>query len=122
MSEVFDSHPRQNGQDFEHFLEVQLLWDEGMAQRAADYLQAHPERHMVVLAGSGHLAYGSGIPQRLLRRLAVSSAIVLNGWQGSIEPGLADFLLFPEERTPAEGTAGGGKQFSLHQESPCVVG
>jgi len=107
LSEVFDSHPRQNGQSFEHFLEVQLLWDEGMAQRAAEYLQSHPEQRMVVLAGSGHLVYGSGIPQRLLRRLPVSSAIVLNGWQGSIEAGLGDFLLFPEQRAlPPAGRLG----------------
>jgi uncharacterized iron-regulated protein len=107
LSEVFDSHPRQNGQSFEHFLEVQLLWDEGMAQRAVEYLQAHPEQRMVVLAGSGHLAHGSGIPQRLLRRLPVSSAIVLNGWQGSTAAGLADFLLFPEQRAlPPAGRLG----------------
>ena len=107
LSEVFDSHPRHNGQSFEHFLQVQLLWDEGMAQRAVEYLQAHPEQRMVVLAGSGHLAHGSGIPQRLLRRLPVSSAIVLNGWQGSIAAGLADFLLFPEPRAlPPAGRLG----------------
>ena len=130
LSEVFDSHPRQNGQSFEQFLEVQLLWDEGMAQRAAEYLQAHPERRMVVLAGSGHLAYGSGIPQRLLRRLPVSSAVVLNGWQGSIEPGLADFLLFPAERAlPPAGKLGAvlddaGDRLrvaSCQPDSPCAV-
>jgi uncharacterized iron-regulated protein len=107
LLEVFNNHPRHNGQGFDHFVEVQLLWDEGMAQRAADYLQAHPDQRMVVLAGSGHLAYGSGIPERLLRRLPVSSAIVLNGWQGSIAAGLADFLLFPEQRAlPPAGRLG----------------
>jgi len=107
LSEVFDSHPRRDGQSFEHFLEVQLLWDEGMAQRVADYLQSNPQQRMVVLAGSGHLAHGSGIPQRLLRRLPVKSAIVLNGWQGSIEAGLADYLLFPEQRAlPPAGRLG----------------
>jgi len=39
-----------------------------MAERAADYLQRNPKRRMVVLAGSGHLMYGQGIPKRLLRR------------------------------------------------------
>ena len=33
---------------------------------------------MVVLAGSGHLEYGQGIPKRLLRRVPVESAILLN--------------------------------------------
>lgn len=107
LSEVFESHPRREGQSFDHFLEVQLLWDEGMAQRAAEYLETHPERRMVVLAGSGHLVHGSGIPNRLLRRLPVSSAVVLNGWQGSIAPGLADFLLFPQQRDlPPAGRLG----------------
>ena len=103
LSQVFDSHRHASGQSFEHFLQVQLLWDEGMAQRAADYLKVHPERRMVVLAGNGHLAYGSGIPQRLLRRLPTSSAIVLNGWQGDIEVQLADFLLFPREQALPPG-------------------
>ncbi len=130
LSEVFDNHPRHNGQSFDHFLEVQLLWDEGMAQRAAEYLQAHPEQRMVVLAGSGHLAYGGGIPQRLLRRLPVNSAIVLNGWQGSIEAGLADFLLFPEPRAlPPAGKLGavlddqddGLRVSACQPDSPCAA-
>ncbi len=130
LSEVFDNHPRHNGQGFDHFLEVQLLWDEGMAQRAAEYLQAHPEQRMVVLAGSGHLAYGGGIPQRLLRRLPVNSAIVLNGWQGSIEAGLADFLLFPELRAlPPAGKLGavlddrddGLRVSACQPDSPCAA-
>jgi uncharacterized iron-regulated protein len=130
LSEVFDNHPRHNGQSFDHFLEVQLLWDEGMAQRAADYLQSHPAQRMVVLAGSGHLAYGGGIPQRLLRRLPVNSAIVLNGWQGSIEAGLADFLLFPEPRAlPPAGKLGavlddrddGLRVSACQPDSPCAA-
>jgi len=107
LTDIFDLHPRHNGQSFERFLDVQLLWDEGMAERAAGFLGSHPDYRLVILAGAGHLAYGSGIPQRLERRLPVSSAIVLNGWQQSIEPTLADFLLFPEERSlPAAGRLG----------------
>ncbi len=113
---VFDLHPKgkqleqkEGGegqdpnpdQDFERFLAVQLLWDEGMAERAARYLQDHPGKQLVILAGSGHLEYGQGIPSRLLRRIATStstppsSAIVLNGGQRDLEPQVADFLLYP---------------------------
>lgn len=107
LAQVYEQHPHNGGQIFDHFLEVQLLWDEGMAECAAEYLKTHPEQRMVVLAGGGHLAYASGIPQRLLRRLPVSNAIVLNGWQGSIEAQLADFLLFPEPRSlPPAGKLG----------------
>ena len=104
---VFDQHPHKERRKFEHFIEVQLLWDEGMAERAATFLEAHPDHVMVVLAGTGHLAYGSGIPRRLVRRIPVSSAIVLNSWQGGLESDLADFLLLPQKRVlPAAGKFG----------------
>jgi len=106
LREVFNLHP-DNGRGFDSFVDVQLLWDEGMAERAADYLASHPDYHMVVLAGSGHLAWGSGIPRRLARRLQASSAIVLNGWEGELRPGLADFILLTEPRTlPPAGKFG----------------
>jgi uncharacterized iron-regulated protein len=106
LREVFELHPG-NGRSFDNFIEVQLLWDEGMAQQAADYLAAHPDDHMVILAGSGHVARGSGIPRRLARRLPASSAIVLNGWDGALEPGLADFILMPQPRVlPPSGKFG----------------
>lgn len=97
LREVFDRHP-QEGHSFDNFLDVQLLWDEGMAEQAADYLMAHPDEHMVVLAGIGHLAWGSGIPRRLARRLPADSAIVLNDWVGDLQPDQADFVLLTEAR------------------------
>jgi len=107
IKEVFEYHPRDSGQTFEHFLEVQLLWDEGMAERAARFLQVNPDYHMVIVAGSGHLAYGSAIPRRLLRRMEADTAIVLNSWEGAIEPGLADYLLLPAEQPlPPAGKMG----------------
>ena len=107
IKEVFKHHPTNNGQEFEHFLEVQLLWDEGMAERAARFLQDNPDYHMVIVAGSGHLAYGSAIPRRLTRRVATSTAVILNNWEGEIKPGLADYLLFPAEHPlPPAGKMG----------------
>jgi len=107
LEEIFELHPQRNRQKFDHFLEVQLLWDEGMAERAADYLEAHPETAMVILAGSGHLAYGSGIPRRLVRRIPVSTAVVLNDWEGELGPEIGDFLLLPQRRDlPAAGRIG----------------
>jgi uncharacterized iron-regulated protein len=104
---VFEHHPGTGDQDFEDFLSVQLLWDEGMAERAADYLAANPEKSMVLLAGSGHLEYGQGIPKRLGRRLDVDSAILLNGGSREPESGLADYLLYPRRvELPAAGLLG----------------
>jgi uncharacterized iron-regulated protein len=106
LRDIFSQHPG-SGRSFESFLDVQLLWDEGMAERAADYLASHPEQRMVILAGSGHLAKGSGIPRRLTRRLPTSSAIVLNGWEGTLEPGVADFILLTQARAlPPAGRFG----------------
>ena len=93
LEEIFEQHPNVEDRSFDHFLEVQLLWDEGMAERAAGYLESHPEYTMVILAGSGHIAYGSGIPRRLVRRIPVSTAIVLAGWEGELGPELGDYLL-----------------------------
>jgi hypothetical protein len=104
---VFDHHPQAEDADFEHFLEVQLLWDEGMADRAARYLREHPEKSMVILAGAGHLEHGQGIPRRLVRRVPGESAILLNGTLRELDPGVADFLLFPRRvELPAAGLLG----------------
>lgn len=104
LQKIFEQHPEL---DFEHFYEAQLLWDEGMAQRAADYLRNNPKRHLVVLAGSGHLSHGSGIPQRVKRRIDIDSAIILNGVEAGIEPGIADYLLLPQPlELPPKGFLG----------------
>jgi uncharacterized iron-regulated protein len=107
LREVFDRHPHGRNPSFDRFVEVQLLWDEGMAERAADYLESHPEATMVILAGSGHLAHGSGIPRRLVRRIPVTTAVVLNHMGGELDPEIGDFLLLPERRNlPAAGRIG----------------
>ncbi|MDX1486724.1 MAG: ChaN family lipoprotein [Acidiferrobacterales bacterium] len=117
---VFETH-RERGAapgSFDHFVDSQLLWDEGMAETAAKYLRAHPGRHMVILAGSGHLLYGSGIPGRLLRRVSVASVIVINAGAGVTDPQMADFLLFPAETTlPPAGLLG----VFLQQKNGSVV-
>lgn len=125
---VFDAHPMIRAKDkvsdadaqttpeaaaaatqarFERFLAVQLLWDEGMAERAAAYLREHPEKTLVVMAGAGHLEYGQGIPKRVQRRIQVPAAVVLNGTRRDLDPRAADFLLFPRGvALPAAGLLG----------------
>ncbi len=104
---VFEFHPKEEGKDFENFLLVQLLWDEGMAERAANYLKENPSKKMVILAGSGHLEYGQGIPKRLFRRLPQEGVVILSGAQRDLDPKVADFLLFPRRvELPATGRLG----------------
>ena len=107
LRNIYHQHPNSGERGFEGFLEVQLVWDEGMAERAAEYLEDHPDSRMVLLAGAGHLAYGSGIPQRLQRRLGGDMAIILSNWHGQLQPGLADYLLLPQQQTlPPAGKFG----------------
>ena len=73
---VFEQHPEYSD-GFEQFLRGQLTWDESMAERTAEYLQSIPDARMLVLAGSGHIAYGSGIPNRIKRRIDVEQYSIL---------------------------------------------
>src|SRR4029078_11968817 len=75
LHRAFEMHKDPNPNAFEHFVEAQLLWDEGMAESAAAYISANPERAMVILVGSGHVAFGSGIPKRLERRIHASYTV-----------------------------------------------
>ncbi len=108
LEAIFKHHPQTESSDFERFLDIQLLWDEGMAERAAGWLREHPDGHMVILAGVGHLVYGTGIPNRLKRRVPVSSAIVINARVGSeVDPEMGDYLIMTKRQDlPASGKLG----------------
>ena len=95
LEPVFVSHGNQNnGGSFNGFLQSQAIWDETMADSIARYLMDHPKSRMVVVAGGGHVAYGTGIPKRVFRMNQEPFAIVLPYHGGDIEPGLADYLMF----------------------------
>lgn len=89
-------------QVFEYFHQAQILWDETMAESIADFLADRPDYHMVVLAGNGHLEYGSGIPKRAHRRTGKKYAIVLPDPGEPLAPGLADFVVFPSDAEAPE--------------------
>ncbi|GAB4348106.1 MAG: hypothetical protein Kow006_08490 [Gammaproteobacteria bacterium] len=75
IREAYEAHG-ETDQPFENFLSVQLTWDETMAKNAADYLRRHPERRLLVFAGTGHIGFRSAIPDRFLRRYAVPSVTI----------------------------------------------
>nr|VFK22404.1 MAG: Uncharacterized iron-regulated protein [Candidatus Kentron sp. MB]VFK28767.1 MAG: Uncharacterized iron-regulated protein [Candidatus Kentron sp. MB]VFK74084.1 MAG: Uncharacterized iron-regulated protein [Candidatus Kentron sp. MB] len=106
MKEGKEKHQKRGVTDFGRFMDVQLLWDEGMAKRAAEYVAEHPSVTLIVLAGSGHLVHGDGIPDRLRKRVDVDTAIVLPvGAETDVD--MADFLLVSEERLlPPAGRLG----------------
>lgn len=74
LLEVYQQHQKAaqgNSTAFERFLQAQVLWDETMAEKIAQFAKANPDYQVVVLAGQGHIVYGYGIPSRVERRLGV---------------------------------------------------
>ncbi len=95
---MFELHPEYQG-EFEDFLRGQLTWDESMAERAADYLQDNPDQRMLILAGSGHIMFGYGIPNRLQRRLDVEQSLVLVSEDLlPVSADIADYLVISAQR------------------------
>ena len=103
VSTAFSSHSAHGGFELENFFSAQVIWDETMAQSIVDFKQAHPETQVVVLAGKGHVAYGYGIPDRVVRRLgeSVNQQIVLLNPPADItpksEPNIADVFWYSED-------------------------
>ena len=62
--------------NFTNFCEAQLLWDSAMAVHVLEYLKAHPDYTMVVIAGSGH-AWKQGIPRQIHMRSDVPLRVIL---------------------------------------------
>lgn len=94
LREFFQGHAHNTERNFDFFFQAQVLWDEAMAHALDAFMRQNPDYQVVVIAGGGHMAYGSGIPRRAHRLNGFDYAIVLN----SDAPGeqIADFILFSE--------------------------
>ena len=115
LREVFKEHRRPEG-NFEYFYQSQLLWDETMANSIAEFLKNAPDYQMVVLAGGGHIAYGSGIPKRAFRRNKAPYAVVLI--DAELDRDIADFIIYPE---PLEGIIAPKLMVSLKEENGKLI-
>lgn len=98
LKTIFDQHKGSGDRNFDSFYQAQVLWDETMALSIDEFMQKHPDHRMVVIAGGGHLAYGSGIPKRVFRRNGLPYFIALN--DGDVDKDIADYLILPQ---PLEG-------------------
>jgi uncharacterized iron-regulated protein len=98
LKEVFEQHEGDEEKEFDFFYEAQILWDETMSMSISQYLEREPDRQVIVIAGRGHLAYGSGIPNRTFARTGKSNALVLI--DAEVEEGIADYIVFP---SPVKG-------------------
>lgn len=95
MEKVFKEHKGSGERKFEHFFQAQVLWDETMASSVDEFLKKVPEGGMVVLAGQGHLAYGSGIPKRVFRRNGHAYGTLLN--DADPDRQIGDYIILPRE-------------------------
>jgi uncharacterized iron-regulated protein len=62
--------------NFTNFCEAQLVWDKAMALHAVAYVKKHPDKTLVLLAGTGH-AWKKGIPERIEERASVPYVVLL---------------------------------------------
>jgi uncharacterized iron-regulated protein len=74
----------------ERFYQVMTVWDEYMGASAARFQKERRLRRMVVLAGSGHIDRGFGIPARAAKRTGGKAATVRIELEGDLKKVAAD--------------------------------
>lgn len=83
------------GQRFLRFVQGQQVWDAAMAQAIAKQVQGSA-RSVIAFMGSGHVAYGYGVPHQL-KQLGVQSVTVAIPWDrhfdcAQLTPEFADLV------------------------------
>ena len=96
LRDVYQQHPHQQSTGFGNFYQSQILWDETMAHAAHDFLKENEGYQFVVLAGVGHIMYGSGIPNRL-KRLNGKDFVTLIPHIETLDEELGDFVYMAEQ-------------------------
>ena len=89
----FERHAGSDTRNFDFFYQSQVLWDESMAHNLNDFMIKNPGYQIVVLAGGGHMAFGSGIPKRAHRLNRKEYTVILNS--DDLEKDVADYILYP---------------------------
>ncbi|ERN39896.1 uncharacterized iron-regulated protein [Rubidibacter lacunae KORDI 51-2] len=101
LSEAFTIHGgSRETPGFENFVAAQSVWDETMAATIAEFYRTHPDTRIVAISGAGHVVYGSGIPDRVARRLSDLTVLQMSVLPaGVVEPlpasdreAIADFI------------------------------
>ncbi|MEK7789697.1 MAG: ChaN family lipoprotein, partial [Planctomycetota bacterium] len=98
LMKVFKMHQNSKDRNFDFFYQSQVLWDETMAQSIDEFFKKNPDfqqnGQFVVIAGGGHIQYGSGIPKRTFRRNGYEYAVILN--DANMERNIADYIFYPQ--------------------------
>lgn len=110
LKAVFQLHEKRFADDekaFKRFLEVQMTWDETMAETTARYLNADPEGRILVLAGRGH-THRAAIPKRVTRRTGLPGLTIATYQPGATFESPDFIVLQPPQQLPPKGLIGVG--------------
>jgi aminopeptidase N len=99
LEDVFRQHKSLENKNFDNFYQAQILWDEIMAKSVDEFLRKNPGYQMIVLAGAGHIMYGSGIPKRA-HRLNKKDYVILLPAGDFIDSDVGDYLISAEPLAP----------------------
>lgn len=80
-------HKTLRGEFEQYAYEAQSVWDSTMAHYVVEYLQSDQgkDNTVVVLAGSGHMVYGYGIPVRVAHAIDLPYQIIVPTSSGDLE-------------------------------------
>lgn len=80
-------HRAFEGKSLTRIILSQALRDATMASNVVRFLKKNPHKNkpLLVIAGSGHLSYGFGIPERVKKHLDVSFRIILPSESGELK-------------------------------------
>jgi uncharacterized iron-regulated protein len=84
---------REGKESLERFLLAQSLWDTFMAERAVA-LSRSTGSPVVVVAGSGHVEHGWGIPRRIRAIMPEANILTILPWRGGDPPADGEGDLF----------------------------
>jgi uncharacterized iron-regulated protein len=85
LAKIHGEKSEATPEEKERGYQVMTTWDEFMADSAAKFQQERKLRRIVVLAGSGHIDRGFGIPERTVKRTRGQAATVHIEVGGDIE-------------------------------------
>lgn len=100
---MIGGHPMANEERMNNMIAAQVLWDVGMADTALKWAAKNPpNRIMVILAGSGHAAYGLGINLRIkeLSGQSVPTVICLSPEDKEVSRGIGDWIFQASSKNP----------------------
>ena len=120
LMKVFKMHQNSKDRNFDFFYQSQILWDESMAQSIDEFFKKNQDfqqnGQFVVIAGGGHIQYGSGIPKRTFRRNGYEYAVILS--DANMERNIADYIFYPQSM---EGITSPKLMVSLKEEDGRVM-